>query len=186
MRAARPHFWRSARRLIVALGSFVLLARGPNLESQENEISIRAAYLFNMTKYVEWPPSKKRIIMVVVGDDSTGAAIRQLLNNRVTDGRPIQVVLHPSDTDLRSCDVIYFDESALSAAQTVHKLNGTRCITVGNDDRFVREGGMIGLIRSDDQIQIFVNMDATQREGVVLSSRLLDLAVLVHSSRKSQ
>jgi hypothetical protein len=186
MRAARLHFWRSPRRLVLTLGLFGLLASGPNLEPQEDELSIRAAYLFNLTKYVDWPPSLKRIIVVVVGDDSTAAAIRQLLNNKVTDGRPVQVVVHPSDTDLRSCDVVYLDQSARSAAQSVReKLNGMRCITVGDNDRFVREGGMVGLVRSGDQIQIFVNVDATQREGVVLSSRLLNLAVLVHSSQRS-
>jgi hypothetical protein len=121
-----------------------------------------------------------------MGDDSTAAVIQQLLNNKVTDGHPLQIVVHPSDSDLRSCDVVYFGRSASSAAQAVlEKLNGMRCITVGDDGRFVREGGMVALVRSGDQIQVFVNVDATHRGGVKLSSRLLNLAVLVHSSRKS-
>jgi hypothetical protein len=186
VRAPIQHFWRSPRQLGVALVLLGLLTSGPNLVSQDDELSIRAAYLFNLTKYVDWQPSQKRIVVAVVGDDSTAAAIRQLLNNKVTDGRPLQIVVHPSDSDLRSCDVVYFGRSASSAAQAVlEKLNGMRCITVGDDGRFVREGGMVALVRSGDQIQVFVNVDATHREGVELSSRLLNLAVLVHSSRKS-
>jgi hypothetical protein len=172
--------------MAVVLVLFGLLASGPKLVPQDDELSVRAAYLLILTKYVNWPPSQKRVVVEVVGDNSTAAAIQLLLNNKVTDGRPILVVAHPSDTELRSCDVVYFDQSARLAAQSVgEKLSGTRCITVGDNDRFVYEGGMVGLVRSGDQIQIFVNVDATGREGVVLSSRLLNLAVLVHSSRRA-
>jgi hypothetical protein len=185
VRAANQYFWRIPRQLGAALLLFGLLASGPHLAPQNDELSLRAAYLLNLTKYVDWPPSQKRIVVEVVGDNSTATAIQQLLNNKVTEGRPLEVVVHPSDSELRSCDIVYFDRSARSATQSVReKLHGVRCITVGDNDQFVYEGGMVGLVRSGDQIQIFVNVDATERENVVLSSRLLNLAVLVHSSRR--
>ncbi len=167
------------------MGLFGVLLSSPGAAQQSDELSVRAAYLFNLTKYVNWPPSRERIVVEIMGDDSTSTAFRQILSNKTTDGRPIEVVVHPSDAELRKCDVIYIDQSERAAVQSLkEKLEGQPCLTVGESERFVREGGMVGLVRSGDQVQILVNLEATQKNGMVLSSRLMAVAILVRSSRR--
>lgn len=184
MSCATRHLRKRLRRCAIALALFALLASCPKLESQDEELSVRAALLFNLTKYVAWPPSQKRIVVSVVGGGAKAAVFRQLLNNKITEGRPILVIVDPSDADLRNCDVVYFYQSSRTARAASESLDGVRCLTVGDTSRFVNDGGMVGLIRGGDQIQIFVNVDATARHGITLSSRLLNLSVLVHSARR--
>jgi hypothetical protein len=54
-------------------------------------------------------------------------------------------------------------------------------LTVGESEDFIRDGGMVGLVRDADQIQIQVNLEATQAAGLRISSRLLSLAVVVRN-----
>ena len=54
-------------------------------------------------------------------------------------------------------------------------------LTVGDSDKFVRTGGMVGLVRSGDQIEIEVNLEALRSRQLDMSSRLLSLAVVVPS-----
>jgi dihydroxyacid dehydratase/phosphogluconate dehydratase len=60
---------------------------------------------------------------------------------------------------------------------------GTSVLTVGENDKFVREGGMIGFVRTGDSIQIEVNLDSVNAGNLKISSRLLDLALIVHGKR---
>ena len=187
MAATDPFRRTTPRRLAIGIAFLGALLGVPSAASQGDELSVRAAYLFNLTKYVNWPPSQARIVIGVLGDNATTEAFRQILQNKTTDGRPIEVLIHPTDADLRRCDVVYFDRTEpTTAEQLQEKLDDQPCLTVGESERFVREGGMVGLVRSGDQIQILINLDATQKRGMALSSRLMSLAVLVRSAGRSR
>jgi hypothetical protein len=93
----------------------------------------------------------------------------------------IQVVLSPGNENLDQCDVIYF---ANSAPQKIHAtldhLHNRSVLTVGDTESFTKSGGMIGLVRVGVQVQIMVNLDAVERAQLKISSRVLNLATIVH------
>ena len=63
----------------------------------------------------------------------------------------------------------------------LNRVAGRAVLTVGDSDQFVRAGGMVGLVRSGDEIEIEVNLPALRSRHLDMSSRLLKLAVLVPS-----
>jgi hypothetical protein len=148
---------------------------------QQDEHAVRAAYVYNLTKYVTWPKAGNELEICVAGGGSFGFALEKVIQGKVSDGRRILVSLRPSEPELQRCDMVYFD--AANAAQTQRVLDhlmGHPVLTVGENESFVRAGGMVGLVRSGDQLQIQVNLDQVRAGELRMSSRLLDLAVLVH------
>jgi hypothetical protein len=109
-----------------------------------------------------------------------GPVLKQILEGKVSDGRPITIVMNPSDTELRGCDVLYVAELSVAKIRTVlDRITSRAVLTVGESDQFARAGGMVALVRSGDQIEIEVNQDALRNRRLEMSSRLLNLAVLV-------
>lgn len=159
----------------------VLSARA---ESRDDR-SVRAAYVFNLIKYVEWPTAKNELVIGFVGDAATGEVLETLLNGRTSGGRTIRVVPSPSDEDLARCSLLYIAEpDPKEMRRVLQKAKESSVLTIGETDSFARAGGMVALVNPGDHIQIEVNLEATQSAGIRISSRVLNLAVIVGSGQK--
>jgi hypothetical protein len=167
---------------LLAVASLFLIS-GSLVWGQQDERAVRAAYVFNLTKYVSWPNAHDRLMLGVIGEESIGPVLKQVLDGKFSDGRRITVVMHPMDAELKECDLLYVAESSPAKIQLILDRVGSRAVlTVGETDQFTRAGGMVGLVRSGDQIEIEVNRDALHRHQLEMSSRLLKLAVIVSGS----
>jgi hypothetical protein len=152
-----------------------------------NEQAIKTAFVFNLTKYVEWPNSRSEIVIGFIGEGAMGDSLHSVLEGKSSEGRPIRVVLNPADDDLSRCDLVYLaPPSVKSFHAELEKLRNRAVLTIGDADWFAREGGIIGLVRTDGQIRIQVNLQAAQTAGLRISSRLLNLALIVTSVKGAE
>jgi YfiR/HmsC-like len=180
--AARTAAWfriKRSYRLCVLLAALLL---GPLMNSQElDERAIKVAYVFNLTKYVEWPRVGNQLVIGFIGDGPMGEALEKMLAGQASDSRLIRVVLSPSDEELDQCDVVYVATSSpKKVRETLDRLRNKSVLTVGDTESFPRSGGMIGLVRAGQQVQMIINLDAVERGRLKISSRVLNLATIVH------
>lgn len=151
---------------------------------QQDVRAVRTAFLYNLTKYVDWRPAQKQIVVGYLGDRDLGPGLEKVLEGKDVDGRKIHVVLYPGTADLQRCDVLYvagMDPTRLR--EVLNRVRDKRILTVGDTDVFPHMGGMVGLVRNGDQLQLEINLDVARAAGFQISSRVLDLAVIVHSAR---
>jgi hypothetical protein len=170
----------NARMTGLAAALLIFLISATPALSQQDARAVRSAFVFNLTKYVVWPQSKRTLVIGFVGEPGAGTIMKQMLDARSTEGRTLQVVLNPSETNLTSCDILYVTSAESGKLGNIlSRLNRSPVLTVGEDSRFTQRGGIVGLIRSGDQIQIEVNLESLHAAGLKMSSRLLQLATIV-------
>jgi hypothetical protein len=172
---------RASRRGLLSLWFLcALLLLTSSLQAQRDERAVRAAFVYNLTKYVEWPQADKELVIGFVGEGGMGETLQRIVAGKTSDTRTLRVILDPADDQLERCDVVYVAYSSPKRTQTVlSKLRHKSTLSVGETGDFARAGGMVGLVRDADQIQIQVNLEAAQAAGLKISSRLLNLAVIV-------
>ena len=131
----------SARRALMRIcgGTLLLLLISPHVAvaQSQSELKVKAAYVFNLTKYVEWPDHKKSLVIAVEGDGPMVATLRDALAGKVSDSRNMEVVISPTDADLDRCDVLYVarsDKKRIDAA--LRKVAGHSVLTVGDAASF--------------------------------------------------
>lgn len=165
--------------LFVGLGTLTLHA-------QQDEHAVRAAFVYNLTKYVVWPNRTRDIVICFSGNDNMGVVLKDVVDGKESDGRLIHVLLQPRDPDFAQCNILYVAKSPpKNIHSVVERTQRATILTVGEDESFVLSGGMVGLVRAGDQLQIEVNLEAVRANGLSMSSRLLDLAVIVRSGRRN-
>jgi len=169
--------------LVAGLAGTMIFWPSRAREQSRDERAVRAAYVFNLIKYVEWPPQGGELTIAFVGDAETGGVMASMLGGRTSDGKNLRVVVSPAEEDLGSCGLLYVAESRPEEIRkALERVRGKSVLTVGETDGFVREGGMVALVNSGDHIQIEVNLEAAQRSGIRISSRVLNLAVIVRTA----
>lgn len=161
------------------LGQGTQKASAENLSSREYEI--KAAYLYNFIKYVDWPSAGDTITIGVLGGNPFGSALGPL-NGKIVKGRRLMVKEISSVSDAQRCQIIFVSSTERQRLQEIFEsLKSARVLTVGETQGFADGGGIIGFIEENNKVRFEINTDAARRTGLNISSELLKLAKLVKS-----
>jgi YfiR/HmsC-like len=181
--------------LLVSLGLAHLLAsQAPVNEAMSPgdgslEYRVKAAYLLNFTRYVEWPPSAlgaapTPLTICVLGRDPFGAVLDATVRGRTTQGRSVGVRRIRNEAESAGCHVVYVGRDAWREQKDLPRaISHQGILTVGESEEFAREGGVIGFVIQEETVRFVVNAEARDRAGLKISSRMLSLAAAVYGQR---
>jgi hypothetical protein len=143
------------------------------------EYAVKAAFLYNFAKFVDWPdaPSQADFVLVVLGEDPFGPVLDDLLRDKKVMQRPFAVRRVRALQEPPRADIVFIGSSeAGRLSEILSRLEGTSILTVSEADDFVRRGGMVGLQLKDDVVRFDVNLGQVKRARLRMSSQLLRLA----------
>jgi hypothetical protein len=145
------------------------------------EYEIKAAYLYNFIKYVDWPSYGDNITIGVLGGNPFGTALAPL-DGKIVKGRRLLIRKVDSLQDAQKCQIIFVSSSEKQRLQEIFEnLKSARVLTVGETDGFATSGGIINFVQENNKVHFEINADAAHRTGLTISSELLKLAKLVKS-----
>jgi hypothetical protein len=146
---------------------------------EQDEYAVKAAFIFNFSKFVEWPPagSAGPFAICILGDDPFETTIDRLTQGKTAYGRAIQIRRVREAADAKTCQIVFAGAAERDkAARLVSAIRGTSVLTVGETPEFLRMGGMIALTMEDSHVNIVINTSATQTSNLKVSAKLLMLA----------
>ena len=171
-------------RVFLVLWLAASFSLAPGLRAQnasQREYEIKAAYLYNFIKYVDWPSYGDTISIGVLGYDPFGTALAPL-NGKVVKGRRLVIKHLDSVREAQQCQIIFVSSSEKQRLQEIFEsLRSARVLTVGETQGFADGGGIINFIEENNKVRFEINADAARRTGLNISSELLKLARLVKS-----
>jgi TonB family protein len=167
-------------RLIVCVLSGVILG----CAQTASESQVKAAYLYNFAKAGEWPGSNlpgsaPLVIGVVAGDDEFVEVLTRTVGGRTIRGHAIAVKRVSEDNEIKLCNLVFVRDSAgrRRTQALIEALGNASVLLVGEDDGFLREGGMINLVPSGGKIRFEVERTSLERANIRLGPELLALAM---------
>lgn len=166
--------------LIAVLGLLALAT--PGSAQVAAEYDVKAAFLYNFAKFVEWPPEAfdapgSPMTLCIVGKDPFGDVLDTLVRGETLQGRPLVVHRTRDLLEVRDCHVVFLSRSETARQDDVlATVRGAGILTVGEGDSFLRDGGIIRFVLEANRVRFEVNRDAAERNGLKLSSKLLRLA----------
>lgn len=152
---------------------------------EANEYEVKAAFLYNFTKFVEWPAdaaggSRTSMSICVVGEDLFGAMLAKTLRDKTVNGNKIVIHLLKPQDSLKGCQIGFISSSARKKLGFILSgLDGSGVLTVGETEGFAAMGGIINFVLEQDRVHLEVNVDAADRAGLKISSKLLSMAKII-------
>lgn len=178
-----------ARELLLAAALMmnVVAAGLGQIELPSPEYQAKAAYLLNFTRYVEWPGQAfsapdAPLTICILGRDPFGEALDQAIRGRRSRGHPVTVRRLQSNEVAEGCHLAFLtDATWVRRKRLIIGLTLQGILTVGDSRQFVQYGGGIGFVTSNETVRFVINMNAMERAGLKISSRMLSLAVALHT-----
>ena len=164
-------------RPISAVLTIVLLAIPLGAQvAPSGEYKVKAAFLLNFFRYVEWPPSAPAegpMYICVAGRNPFGPLLAETVKGQTLNGRSLgaRVILEPE----ANCHIVFVPEGAATTAY-LRRASGTPTLTVGEYPGFIEQGGMIAFFLNGGNVRFTINPAAAERAGLRISARLLELA----------
>ena len=185
----RTFLARSARGLLrLPLVLCLAHAAVPRIAAEQGsagEYELKAAMLYNLTRFVEWPPStypdpQAPMRLCILGRDPFGGSLASIIFKQALNGRPVLIRHSQNDKEIRACHLLYISSSERKTTlQIFATLKGSSVLTVGEMKEFATHGGVIQFSLEEQQVRFDINLDAASRAGLKISSRLLLLARIV-------
>lgn len=144
-----------------------------------SEQQLKAAYLINFLKYVDWPEGHRNSTICLFGRDTMGAYLANY-EGRTIAGHELVLRRVASPEQMEGCQLVFVPENEEPRVAAVLRwLEGAPVLTVSDAEFFTRQGGAIALVRGESRLQFDINLNATSRAGLRPSSQMLRLARLV-------
>jgi len=149
------------------------------------EYQVKAAFLFNFAKFVEWPtdvfPGADAPLQIcLLGQDPFGHEFEEVIGDKSINSHRIEVI-HPSGVpQARGCQIIFVASSEKrKVPEILRGLRGASVLTVGDTAGFAGMGGTINFVLDDGRVRFEINVKAAERAHLKISARLLTVAKLI-------
>lgn len=174
---------RRSRGAFALAFALALVLRGPASASADEpsaEERIKAAILFKLTQFVEWPEAHdsgcaEGTFQVCVFASATAQAAIAELAGKSVGPRSLTVVAGIEHARTDCCSLMYFSPSADSLEAVLTQ----GVLTVSDEEGFCERGGIVELVRKRNKLRFRINLEAAEQAGLRLSSQLLKVADIV-------
>jgi hypothetical protein len=181
-----PGSWRRLALRGLAAVLLGLAAVGPARGAPPSvEYQIKAVFLFNFAQFVEWPPGAFRdprapFVIGVLGEDPFGTYLDEAVRGEKIGERPLVVRRYRRGEDIADCNILFISRSEAGRIDPIiASLRGHSVLTVGEDDGFIRQGGILRFVTENHKIRLRINVEAARAAGLTISSKLLRPAMIV-------
>lgn len=185
---ANSGFYVSLRIHLLPLWSVVLFAvafpacSGTVWAQSADEYHVKAAFLFHFAQLVDWPANAPReggnsLLVCTLGDDPFHGELENTIAGKQISSRTVRIRHISLPQDMRGCNVLYISKSEGNRIPSLlANLRNVPVLTVGEEDGFLRDGGMIRFCMDGNKVRFEINREAAELARLRISSQLLLLA----------
>jgi hypothetical protein len=160
---------RPGRALTAVLLTLALTA---NAEERTIEYQVKAAFLYNFLKFVDWPTAQDGPWVIgVVGSEGFAAILNDTVRGKTVRGYPVIIKRLTDLAAARGCQIVFVTTSEHAAVMVPPGV-----LTVGDDPRFVDAGGIVGFYLEDGKVHFEIRAEAARAAGLHVSAQLLKLS----------
>ena len=150
--------------------------------SRPSEYEVKAAFLYNFARFAQWPPSRaseRNVFRIcVLGADPFGSAF-DAISGRQAKGLDLRISRHRAISEISDCDILFVSSSEGARVREIVRSLTAAVLTVSDTEGFAQQGGMINFVVREKKIRFQINVDAAERAGIKISSKLLRLADVI-------
>ncbi|MEO8099281.1 MAG: YfiR family protein [Acidobacteriota bacterium] len=168
-------------KLALTIGVFAAVFPAAGKDVTLEEYQVKAAFLYNFTKFVEWPPEaftqSDRINICILGNNSFAALVEETVAGKEVGNHGFNVQKVAASTQGRGCHILFISKTdSKRQAALLGDIQDPYALAVGESDEFLANGGVINLTLKDARVRIEINQRAAVRLRCRISSKLFTLA----------
>lgn len=162
------------------LVAVLLAAAGARAENNDS-YRVKAAFLYNFAKFVEWPEasfkaSTDSLSICIAGENPFGDSLERAVENKTAGPHPFTIRVITEIQQAAACQMVFVPDSQRKRFAPADLARGSGLLAVGESPGFATQGGVVNFKIEGGHVRFQINLDAAERQKLIISSKLLNLA----------
>jgi hypothetical protein len=150
-------------------------------QSQQQEANLKAAFIYNFTKYIDWDTSLigNNFVIGIMGPSEITAPLNQITRTNTIMNKKIIVNVYNKPEEINNCQLLFIPRRYPYPLRAVLDHLGKGVLTVSEENGYAREGTAFNFFIDNDKLKFEANVKSILGAGLRASSQLLKLAKIV-------
>ena len=149
-------------------------------QSKEEEYNLKAAFVYNFTRYINWPPAvEDDFIIGVVGSSPIYEPLLEIAKTKTVNEKKITIRSFEKPEDITFCNILYISKNSSIPLYSVLTKIGYGTLTISEEEGYARQGTAFNFVLVKDKLRFESNIRALNLARLKASSQLLKLAIIV-------
>jgi hypothetical protein len=148
----------------------------------QNE-KFKALFMYNFTKYIEWPVSQRTgdFVIGVLGNSAMVSELNTIASKQKIGSQNIVIKVFSTADEIDNCNILYLPASKSNQiGAVVNKLTGKAILIISDKAGLASQGAGINYVLDGDKLKYEVNKGSLEKRGLVVSNALLALGIVVN------
>jgi uncharacterized protein DUF4154 len=174
--------FRNATAIVSLLAGVLVIFGDPARAAADQplEYQVKAAFLLNFTKFVEWPApafadEHAPLTICILGEDPFGTTLDDMVKGEAVKGHELVIQRIRRAPMPKACQVLFVARPEKEISKVLSEL-GPGVLTVGEGEKFLQDGGIIAFVIEDRRVRFDIDQRAAARAMLGISSRLMNVA----------
>jgi hypothetical protein len=164
--------------------AFMLVSAAPLSEKVQTDTNakIKAVFLYNFTKYIEWPKSYKdgNFIIGVLGNSPIYPELNSMASSKTVGSQKMEIKMFTSVGNISKCHMLYVPGNSVSGINDVlPKLKGNSTLLITEKPGLVKQGAAINFVVMDNKQKFELSKSNAEKYDLIVGANLLALAIVV-------
>ncbi len=172
------------RKTVISFFLFIALTGFSTQDASEaEEYSLKAAFIYNFTRYIEWDTNlpEKEFIIGVIGDSRISEPLEELAKTKTVNGKKIIIRNYNDIEEMNNCSILFISKNAQnSLGEILDKAKAKNVLTISEEAGSCYKGAGINFVLTNETLKFEINKKTIDVLGLKASSQLLKLALNVY------
>jgi len=159
------------------LASFAINAAG---QAQEQESDLKAVFIYNFTRYIDWGDGTEReFIIGIISPSTIDRALTEISKTNMVGNKRIVIKHFSKPEDISYCNILFIPKNCPFQLSAVLEKIDKGTLTVSEETGFAKQGTAFNFIVINDKLKFEANLKAIYAAGLKAGSQLLKLAIII-------
>lgn len=165
----------------ISLISLVLLAGVVGSLSAQSSEKYQALFIYNFTRYIEWPATNSSEFVVgVLGKSSVYSELLTIAEGRKVGIQTIKVKRFASASEVDNCHILFVStEASAQVASLSPALISKNTLIITERSGLISKGAGINFVLDEGKQKFQMSKTNMQKTGLKVNAQLADMALLV-------
>jgi hypothetical protein len=174
--------FKNTRSLLIIFFFLVRLIPIYAQDPQLREYELKAAFIYRFIDYVDWENSSDNATfdIAVLGKNPITSSLINISKDKKVKGKTITVKEYQTLDEIGFCNILFIpDKSPYNIEKILSKYEGKPVLIISENEGYGKKGAHFNFVMVENKLKFQVNLKAIKRSGIIISSFLLQHAIIV-------
>lgn len=145
------------------------------------EDNLKAAFIYNFTKYIDWDSSylDRDFVVGVIGYSPVSTSLTEIAKTNRAKNKKIVIRYYNRPEDIGACNILFIAKALPFSLHSVLERVEKGTLTISEEPDFAKQGTALNFIMVNGKLKFEANLRSIYSAGLSAGSQLLKLAILV-------